>query len=308
MNILFMGTPDFAVDSLKALVEANHNMVGVFTRPDQKKNRGMKLLPTPVKEYALSQNLNVFQPEIVKNQETLDLIKELNPDLIAVTAYGRILPQEILDFPPLGCINVHSSLLPKYRGAAPINWAVINGEEETGVTIMHMVAELDAGDIISQVSTPISLEETVEAVHDRLAMLGGTLLASTVEAIANGTATRTPQNPEQVTFAPMLSRELCPLDFNKTARQLHDQIRGLIPWPATQTQLGGEVVKVFGSSLPDLSTSKPSGTLLSATKDGIDFACGYGKVLRLTMIQSQGKRKMSADDYLRGHPIEITDI
>lgn len=298
-----MGTPDFAVASLQALVEAGHEICGVFTRPDQKKNRGMKLLPTPVKEYALTKNLTVFQPETVKKQEALDLIASLNPELIAVTAYGRILPQEILDFPPLGCINVHSSLLPKYRGAAPINWAVVNGDLETGVTIMDMVAELDAGDIIAQVSTPISIDENVEAVHDRLAELGGALLAKTVEAIGAGTATRTPQDAQQVTYAPMLSRDLCPLDFSKSALTLHNQIRGLTPWPATQMELGGAPIKVYESTLVDNTTTKEAGTLLQASKEGIDIACGDGSILRLLTIQAQGKRKMSADDYLRGNPI-----
>lgn len=304
MRILFMGTPDFAVASLKSLVEGGHEICGVFTRPDQKKNRGMKLLPTPVKEYSLSKNITVYQPEQVKTQESLDLVTSLNPELIAVTAYGRILPQEILDFPPLGCINVHSSLLPKYRGAAPINWAVVNGETETGVTIMDMVAELDAGDIIAQVSTPISFNETVEIVHDRLALLGGELLAKTVLEIQNGTAVRTAQDPDKVTFAPMLSRDLCPLDFQKSALELHNQIRGLTPWPATQMELAGESIKVFGSTLPDISTEKASGSIVSATKDGIDLACGDGKVLRLTLVQAQGGRKMSVDDYLRGHPLK----
>lgn len=305
MRILFMGTPEFAVESLKALVEAGHEICAVFTRPDQKKNRGMKLLPTPVKEFALSQNIPVHQPETVKNPETLELILSLHPDLIVVAAYGRILPQEILDAPPLGCINVHSSLLPKYRGSAPINWAVVNGEEETGVTIMDMVLELDAGDIISQSSTPIEIYETVEEVHDRLALLGGVLLAKTVENIKNGTASRTPQEPSEVTFAPMLSRELCPLDFGKSALQLHNQIRGLTPWPGTQMELSGEVVKVYGSTLPELTTEQTSGTLLKADKEGIDIACGEGTVLRVTLVQAQGGRKMSVDDYLRGHPIEV---
>lgn len=300
-----MGTPEFAVESLKALVDAGHEICAVFTRPDQKKNRGMKLLPTPVKEFALSKNIPVHQPETVKNPETLTLVQSMNPELIVVAAYGRILPQEILDAPPLGCINVHSSLLPKYRGSAPINWAVVNGDAETGVTIMDMVLELDAGDIISQSATPIELHETVEEVHDRLALLGGELMAETVETIEKGTASRTPQEPSEVTFAPMLSRDLCPLDFDKTALQLHNQIRGLTPWPGTQMELSGDVVKVYGSTLPDQTTDKASGTLLKADKEGIDIACGQGTVLRITIVQAQGGRKMSVDDYLRGHPIEV---
>ncbi|MFI3252924.1 MAG: methionyl-tRNA formyltransferase [Eubacteriales bacterium] len=303
MKILFMGTPEFAVASLEALVEAGHDICGVFTRPDQKKNRGMKLLPTAVKEYALTKNLSVYQPEQVKNQETLDLITSLNPTLIVVAAYGRILPQEILDFPKLGCINVHSSLLPKYRGAAPIHWSVVNGDQETGVTIMDMVAELDAGDIISQGRTPISLTETVEEVHDRLALLGGKLLVETVSMIEKGTATRIPQEAEKVSFAPMLSRELSPLDFSKSALTLHNQIRGLLPWPASQMELAGESIKVFASSLPDISTEMPAGKVLKGDKEGIDIACGDGKVIRLTMVQGQGGKRMSASDYLRGHPL-----
>lgn len=298
-----MGTPDFAVASLKALVEAKFDICGVYTRPDQKKNRGMKLLPTQVKEYALTQNIPVFQPEQVKSQETIDEIRGLQADLIVVAAYGRILPQEILDMPPLGCINVHSSLLPKYRGAAPINWAVINGDQETGVTIMKMVQELDAGDIISQASTPISLEETVEEVHDRLAELGGSLLAETVEQIRLGNATSTAQAPEEVTFAPMLSRELSPLDFQKPALALHNQIRGLVPWPACQMELSGEQIKVYASQLPNVTTNSPPGTVIHGGKAGIDLACGGGTVLRLTLVQGAGGKKMSADAYLRGHPL-----
>lgn len=305
MRILFMGTPDFAVESLKSLVEGGHDICGVYTRPDQKKNRGMKLLPTPVKEYALSKNIPVYQPESVKEPSVLEEISALKPELIAVTAYGKILPQALLDLPPKGCINVHSSLLPKYRGSAPINWAVVNGDAETGVTIMDMVAELDAGDIIAQVSTAIDLNETVESVHDRLAVLGGALLAKKVIEIENGTATRTPQVTSEITFAPMLSRDLCPLDFGKSAFALHNQIRGLVPWPATQIQLEGETVKVFSSTLPDVTSEKKAGSIVKADKEGLDFACGDGKVLRLTEIQAQGKRRMAVKDYLSGHPIKI---
>ncbi len=306
MKILFMGTPDFAVASLKALETAGHEICGVFTRPDQKKNRGMKMLPPPVKEYALSKNIPVYQPEQVKNQETLQVIQELNPSLIVVAAYGRILPEEILSYPEQGCINVHSSLLPLYRGAAPINWAVIHGHEETGVTIMDMVLELDAGDIIAQRATAIQLDETVEQVHDRLAILGGELLVETVADIQAGVATRRPQDSEKVTYAPMLSRELSLLDFQKSALELHNQIRGLVPWPATQMDLSGNLIKVFASVLPGISTEIPPGSVVHAGKEGIDMACGDGNVLRLTMVQGQGGKKMSADDYLRGHPIKGT--
>lgn len=301
-----MGTPDFAVASLKALVEEGHEICAVFTRPDQKKNRGMKLLPTPVKEYALTKNIPVYQPEQVKTSEAFELVLSLKPQLIVVAAYGRILPQSILDAAPLGCINVHSSLLPKYRGAAPINWAVVHGEKETGVTIMDMVAELDAGDIISQVSTPIEINETVVTVHDRLALLGGELLVKTVAQLQEGTARRTPQVPELVTYAPMLSRELCNLDFGKSALELHNQIRGLVPWPATQMNLNGNDVKIFSSMLPKVITSVAAGGIVKADKEGIDISCGDGKVLRLTTIQAQGGKKMAVTDYLRGHPIDVS--
>ena len=206
----------------------------------------------------------------------------------------------------MGCINVHSSLLPKYRGAAPINWAVINGETETGVTIMYMATELDAGDIIAQASTPIDPDETVETLHDRLAQMGGELLVKTVADLAAGTATRTPQDESKVTFAPLLSRALSPIDWTKPAKAIHDQVRGLTPWPATSTDiLNGETVKVFAVQETGESTQKAPGTVLSAGKEGIDVSCGDGKVIRITELQAPGSRRMAAADYLRGHPISV---
>ena len=245
MRILFMGTPDFAVPSLEALVAAGHEVVGVFSQPDKPKNRGMKLQPTPVKCWAQAHGLAVFQPTKLRDGTALETIVQLAPDLIVVAAYGRILPQEILSYPRLGCINVHSSLLPKYRGAAPIHWAILNGEQETGVTIMHMALALDAGDIIAQRATPIDPDETVETLHDRLARLGAELLVETVEHLADDTATRTPQEESQVTLAPMLSRALSPMDWSRPARALHDQVRGLLPWPAAVTELGGVRCKIW---------------------------------------------------------------
>ena len=232
MRILFMGTPDFAVASLRRLVEDGHELCGVLTQPDKPKNRGHKLMPTPVKEYALTKNLAVFQPVTLRNAESLELVRSLKPELIVVAAYGKLLPEDILNVPPLGSINVHSSLLPKYRGAAPINWAVLNGDAETGVTIMHMASELDAGDIIAQRATPIGPNEDAQALYARLADLGGSLLVETVAAIERGSASRTPQDGAQATLAPMLSKELSPMDWTRTAQELHNQVRGLIPWPA----------------------------------------------------------------------------
>ena len=236
----------------------------------------------------------------------LEQLRTLAPELVVVAAYGRVLPDEMLALPPKGCINVHSSLLPKYRGSAPIHWAVVNGDKETGVTIMHMAHELDAGDIIAQVRTPIGPEETVGQVHDRLAQLGGELLVQVVADIAAGTAQRTPQDPDQVTYAPMLSRALSPIDWSMSAKAIHDKIRGLDPWPATSTDiLTGQPVKVFASRLTGQNTAKTPGTVLAAGKDGIDVSCGDGAVLRILELQAPGSRRMAAADYLRGHPIHI---
>ena len=307
MRIVFMGTPDFAVPSLEALFAAGHEVVGVFSQPDKPVGRHQnKLKPTPVKVCAMDHNVPVFQPTKLRDGTALAQLKELNPELIVVAAYGRILPDDILDLPAKGCINVHSSLLPKYRGSAPINWAVVNGDAETGVTIMHMATELDAGDIIAQVSTPIDPDETVDAVHDRLAALGGELLVKVVADIAAGTATRTPQDPAQVTLAPMLSRELSPIDWTMSAKAIHNKVRGLTPWPATSTDAFTEKpVKVYSVTETGASTNKTPGTVLSADKNGIDVACGDGKVVRILELQAPGSRRMAAADYLRGHPIQL---
>lgn len=303
MKILFMGTPEFAVPSLNALLGAGHTVCGVFTQPDKPKNRGMKLLPSPVKVCALSHEIPVFQPAKMRDGEALGYLWELDPELIVVAAYGKILPSEILDYPVKGCINVHSSLLPKYRGAAPINWAILNGEAVTGVTIMHMAPALDAGDIIAQVSTPIGADETAPTLTARLAELGAELLVSAVEAIGAGTAARTPQDEADSTYAPMLSRELSPMDWSKPARTLHDQVRGLLPWPAAVAEFGGIRCKVFSTDLPLQTTDAAPGTILEAGKRGIDIACGGGTVLHIDELQADGGKRMKAADYLRGHPL-----
>ena len=303
MRILFMGTPDFAVPSLEALAAAGHQLVGAFSQPDKPKNRGMKLQPTPVKVCAQGLGVPVFQPAKLRDGTALETIRQLDPELIVVAAYGRILPQEILDYPKFGCINVHSSLLPKYRGAAPIHWAILNGDQETGVTIMHMALALDAGDIIAQRATPIDPNETVEELHDRLAQLGAQLLVDTVAEIAAGTAGRTPQAEDQVTLAPMLSRALSPMDFTRPARALHDQVRGLIPWPAAVTELGGVRCKILATTVLDETTGKAPGSVIAADKRGLKLACGGGTVLRIDRLQADGGKRLAAADYLRGHPI-----
>ena len=303
MRILFMGTPDFAVVSLTALLEAGHQVCGVFTQPDKPKNRGMKLQASPVKEFSISHNIPVFQPVKMKDGEAIGYIQDLNPELIVVAAYGRILPTDILDYPPLGCINVHSSLLPKYRGPAPINWAILNGEKITGVTIMHMAEELDAGDIILQRETPIAPDETAPELFDRLAKLGGTLLVEAVDLLARGEAPRIQQDTEKSTYAPMLSRELSPMDWSKHAQTLHNQVRGLLPWPCATAEFGGVRCKVFSADMIDATTNLEPGTIVEAGKSGIVMACGGGTLLRVRELQPDGKKRMAAADFLRGHPL-----
>jgi len=305
MRILFMGTPDFAVASLRRLVEDGHELCGVFTQPDKPKNRGHKLTPTPVKEYAITKGLPVYQPVSLRNDESLALVRSLDPELIVVAAYGKLLPEDILNAPPLGAVNVHSSLLPKYRGAAPINWAVLNGEAETGVTIMYMAKELDAGDIILQRSTPIGETEDAQALTARLAELGAEALSEAVRALEAGTASRTPQDHARHTYAPMLGRELSPVDWTRSAHEIACQIRGLLPWPCAVTSaIGGGEMKLYAAVETGEETGAGPGAVVSAGKQGIGVACGDGKVLRVTELQAKGGKRMSAAAYLLGHPIE----
>ena len=304
MRILFMGTPEFAVASLKRLVEDGHDVCGVFTQPDKPKNRGMKMMFSPVKEYALSQDLAVYQPLKMRDGEALGIVEELQPELIVVAAYGRILPEEILNAPQYGSINVHSSLLPQYRGAAPINWAILDGLDATGVTIMYMAKELDAGDIIHTVETEIDIDETAQELTMRLAELGAQALSETVDMLAAGTAVRTPQDHSKHTYAPMLSKALSPIDWTKSARRIHDQVRGLIPWPCASTVVGGKNVKVFKTAFGAETAAAP-GTVVSAGKQGIEIACGDGKTLYITQLQAEGGKRMAAADYLRGHSVQV---
>ena len=304
MRILFMGTPDFAVASLRALVEAGHEICGVFTQPDKPKNRGHKMTPPPVKEYALIQNLPVFQPLKMKDGTALAIVQELQPELIVVAAYGRILPEEILQAAPYGAINVHSSILPKYRGAAPINWAILNGETVTGDTIMYMAKELDAGDIIRCAETAIDPDEDAQELTARLAELGAKTLVEVVADMSRGTVTRTPQDHSRSTYAPMLDKTLSPMDFKRSAQALHNQVRGLIPWPCATMDLQGKTVKVFRTQVGEETSAAP-GTVVAADKKGIAVACGDGRVLRITELQPEGGKRMAAAAYLAGHPIAL---
>ena len=304
MRILFMGTPDFAVASLKRLVEDGHDVCGVFTQPDKPKNRGHKLVQTPVKEYALSQDIPVYQPLKMRDGEALSIVQTLQPELIVVAAYGRILPEEILNAAPYGSINVHASLLPKYRGAAPINWAILNDESETGVSIMYMAKELDAGDVLRVARTPIGPEEDLPSLWQRMAELGAETLSETIPTLLDGTAVRTPQDHSQMTYAPMLSREMSPIDWTRPARAIDCQVRGLLPWPCATAELAGQRFKVFRTA-PGGATEKAPGTLLSAGKQGIEVACGDGTSLYITELQAEGGKRMAAAAYLLGHPITI---
>lgn len=305
MRILFMGTPEFAVASLKRLVEDGHTVCGVFTQPDKPKNRGHKVVFSPVKEYSLTQNIPVYQPLAMRDGEALALVRELSPELTVVAAYGKLLPEEILNVPPRGSINVHSSLLPKYRGAAPINWAILNGEEETGVSIMYMAKELDAGDVILQKTTSIGPEEDARMLTARLAELGAEALSEAVAALADGTAGRTPQDESMQTYASMLSREMSPIDWTRPAHAVSCQVRGLIPWPCASTDvISGEPIKLFSVRETGEEANARPGTIVAAGKQGIDVACGDGRVLRVLELQAQGGRRMTAAAYLLGHPIQ----
>ena len=307
MKIVFMGTPEFAVPSLKALVGAGHEICGVFTQPDKPKNRGMKLQEPPVKEYALSIGLPVFQPAKVRDGEALGILQALNPDLIAVAAYGKILPVDILALPRLGCVNVHSSLLPKYRGAAPINWAILNGEDETGV-IMYMAEGMDTGDILTQAKTPIGLNENAAQLFVRLADIGAGLLVETVAALEAGKVSPVPQDSARASYAPMLSKEQSPLDWTRSARQLHNHVRGLYPWPSALMVLDGIRCKVLQTALAGESGGKTPGTVLQADKKGLRVACGDGQALDILELQPNGKKAMSSPAFLLGHPISLGTI
>ena len=301
MRVVFMGTPDIAATCLKKVLADGFDVVGVWTQPDRPKGRGMKLVQSPVKELALANDIPVFQPENFRADEDVQALRDLNPDVVAVVAYGRILPQRVLDIPTKGCVNIHASILPQYRGSAPYQWAVLDGMKETGVTAQHMVREMDAGDIIDVAKTPIGENETAGELLDRLAVLGADLLSRTLTAFAEGTVTRTPQDPAGISFAPMLDKTMCPIDWNKTAQQVHDQVRGLHPWPIATMELKGKKFKVHATRI--VEGSGQPGEILGLTKTGLKIACGEGAV-EVISLQAEGGKRMNAPDYFRGHPLE----
>ena len=302
-----MGTPDFAAASLKKLLDEKFDVVGVLTQPDKPKGRKMELTYSPVKELALANSLPVYQPEKMRDGTAYEIIKNLAPDILVVVAYGRILPDDILTLPKYGAINVHGSLLPKYRGSAPIQWAVLNGDKVTGVTTMHLASEMDTGDIIYTAETEIGEYETSGELFDRLMVIGADLLVKTLRDIENGTAPRTPQNHSEASYVKMLDKSYSPIDWSKSARGVIKWIYGLQPWPTATAELDGNLYKIFAAEYTTTHTDKAPGSVVSTGKSGIEIACGGGETVMITELQAPGKKRMSAADFLRGHSIPVSD-
>lgn len=309
MRIVFMGTPDFAVGSLQALCESGkHEILAVVTQPDRPKGRGNKLLQTPVKEYALAQGLTVYQPQKVKTPEFVELLHELQPELIVVAAFGQFLSKEILELPKYGCINVHASLLPKYRGAAPIQYAIIKGEKESGVTIMQMDIGMDTGAMLDKVVVPIAENTTMGELHDALREQGAALLLQVIDKIVAGTAVAEPQDNEQATYATLLDRSMEHIDWSKTAQEVHNLIRGFNPAPSTFTKLpNGKSLKIWGSKMTDKSSAAAAGTVIETGKHSFFVACGEG-VLEITEVQPESKKRMPAQVFLNGRGVQEGDL
>jgi len=307
MKILFMGTPDFAKESLEAVYNAGYDISGVVTNPDRPKGRGMKMVASPVKEFAISKELKIYQPEKIRNNvEFIEEMKSLEPDVICVVAYGKILPKEILEIPRLGCINVHGSLLPKYRGAAPIQWAVINGDKTTGITTMYMDIGMDTGDMILKQEVEIGPDENTGEVWDKLSKIGGQLLVKTLEKIENGTAPRIKQD-DNFTMAPMLDKEMSKIDWNnKTAQEIKNLVRGLDPIMGTYSFLDGKKIKIWKVDiLPSDNSNYENGTIIKAdSKDGLYIKAKDG-IIKVLEIQGENAKRMSVQDFLRGNKIEI---
>lgn len=305
MRIVFMGTPDFAAASLNKLIEEKYDIAAVFTQPDKPRNRGMALSFSPVKELALKHGIDVYQPTKLRDGSFTELIRSLAPDILVVVAYGRILPEDALYIPKYGAVNVHSSLLPKYRGAAPVQWAVLNGDKVTGVSTMYLSPEMDTGDVIFSDSTEIGEFETSGELFDRLMNMGADLLIKTLTAIENGTAPREKQDESKASYVPMLDKSMSPIDWTKSPREIVKHIYGLQPWPVATMSIKGDTFRVFAAEYTENSTQKPDGTIISAGKKGIEVSCGNGKTLMITELQASGKKRMKASDYLLGHPISV---
>ena len=301
MRVVFMGTPDIAATCLTKILDDGFQVVGVYTQPDRPKGRGMKMVYSPVKEVALAHDLPVFQPENFREDDTVEALMALQPDVVAVVAYGRILPQRVLDIAPKGFINIHASVLPQYRGSAPYQWAVLDGLTETGVTAMYLCREMDAGDMIDVAKTPIGPDETAGELLDRLAVLGAELLSKTLSRVERGEAQGIPQDGSKATYAPMLDKTMCPIDWTKTAQQVHNHVRGLHPWPVATAELAGTKFKIHATAV--VEGSGEPGTILGLTKTGLRIACGEGAI-EIRSLQAEGGKRMAAPDYFRGHPLE----
>lgn len=307
MRIVFMGTPDFAAASLKKLIDEKYDVAAVFTQPDKPRNRGMQLSFSPVKQLALENDIPVYQPTKLRDGTATELVKSLEPDILVVVAYGRILPDDMLAVPKYGAINVHASLLPKYRGAAPIQWAVLNGDKVTGVSTMYLASEMDTGDIIYTAETEIGEFETSGELFDRLMLMGAELLDKTLRDIEAGCAPRTEQNHADASYVKMLDKSLSPIDWNKTPREIIKWVCGLQPWPVATMQLMGGVFKVYSAQYTQTKTNKAPGSIVSAGKNGIEIACAGGETVMITELQASGKKRMRAADYVLGHPITVED-
>lgn len=303
MNIVFMGTPDFSVEALKSLIAAGHNITAVVTQPDKKKGRGEKVMFTPVKEEALKHDLKVYQPVKVREPEFIDELKKLDIDVIVVIAFGQILPKEILEMGQYGCINVHASLLPKYRGAAPIQWAVIDGEEESGVTTMQMNEGLDTGDILEVVKVPIDKKETGGSLFDKLSIAGANLIVKTLDDLQAGTVTPVKQDDTKSNYAKMLKKELGNIDFNQEAVKIERLIRGLNPWPSAYTKLADKILKIWDADVVDKDYEGENGEIVEVTKDYFVVKTG-SKSLKINELQLEGKKRMKSDIFLRGNKLE----
>lgn len=303
MRIVFMGTPDFAVPTLQTLIESGHQVIGVVTQPDKAKGRSGKLVPTPVKETAMAADIPVFQPNKVKDEVFLHLLRKLNPDVIVVVAFGQILPKEVLELPQYGCLNVHASLLPKLRGAAPIQWSVIEGDDESGVTIMQMDEGLDTGDILMVERYHLDPKETGGSLFDKLSELGGPLILKVLEQAENGRLRPVPQKEEEHTYAKMLDKALGNMDFQKTAVELERLIRGLNPWPSAYTYINGKMLKIWEAQVTDGMNGEEPGTIIEVTRESFTIQTGDGG-LKILSLQLEGKKRMDVEAFLRGFSME----
>lgn len=303
MKIIYMGTPEFAVYALRSIIEAGHEVAAVFTQPDKAKGRSKTPVATPVKAEAQKHGIPVYQPEKIRNEENVELIKKIMPDCIVVAAYGQILPESILNIPQYGCINIHASLLPRYRGAAPIEWAIIDGEEKTGVTTMYMAKGLDTGDMIEKTEVVIERDDTGQTLHDKLAVAGAKLILSTLKAVEAGTASRVRQDDAESCYAVMLKKEMGKMDFSRPASELERLIRGLIPWPCAYTVIDGKNVKLYRAEVKEMDTSMYNhGEIIEITRKTFTVACGKDALVILA-LQPEGKKMMDTAAYLNGNKL-----